>query len=110
VDSNHRLTDEEVTEAYEHEDALLNLRSVLKSDPGRRFFKYLFKYFRVTDFPEVGLEGPLLHDLLGKMRAGRSIWELAAEADPHTAADLLAQIEKERYAKLYRKNPDEQGG
>ena len=105
----NNLSPEEVTEAYEHSNALLNLRSVLKSEPGRQFFKYLFKYFRVTDFPDVGLEGPLLHDLLGKMRAGRSIWELAAEADPQTAAELLAANEKDRHAKLYRKNSDEQG-
>lgn len=105
-----QLTQDEVSEALEHRDALLNLRALLKTGPGRNFFKYLFKYFNVTDFPDVGLEGMLLHDMLGKMRAGRSIWQLAAEADPQAAAELLALNEKERYAKLYREAIDEQKG
>lgn len=104
------LTQDDIADAIEHRDVLINLRAVLKTVSGREVFKYLFKHFRVTDFPQIGLEGPMLHDNIGMMRAGRSIWEIAAEADPETAATLLAQTEKERYAKLYSENSDGQGG
>ena len=99
---------EEVSEAVEHQNALLNVRAILKTGPGRNFFRYLFKYFDVTDFPEIGIDGPMLHDLLGKMRAGRALWQLAAEADPDSAAQLLALNERDKYAKLYRENIDGQ--
>lgn len=105
-----KMTQDDVIEIVEHQNALLNVRAILKTAPGQNFFKYLFTYFNVTDFPDVGVEGPFLHDLLGKMRAGRSIWQLCAEADPMVAATLLAQIEKEKYARLSRDANDGQKG
>jgi hypothetical protein len=40
-------------------------------------------------------------DKLGFLRAGNSIFKLVAEANAQAAADILAQNEKDRYAKLY---------
>lgn len=95
------LTQEEVQDAIEHRDALLDVRAVLATISGRNFFKYLFKSFEVGVLPDYGLEGNFLHDKLGFLRAGNSIFKLVAEADAEQAATILAKIEKDRYAKLY---------
>ncbi len=94
------MDQEEISERTEHRDALLNVRQILSTVSGRAYFKYLFKNLEVGQLPELGLDGLLLHDKLGFLRAGRSIFELAAEAEPMIAAQILAQNEKERYAKL----------
>lgn len=103
------MTQEEVTEAAEHRDAKLDVRAILGSQPGRRFFKYLFKYYNPIELPPLGLEGNILHEGLGQLRAYNEIFKLVAEADPSTAALLLAENEKERYAKLVRDKIDSQG-
>lgn len=92
---------EEVAEAIEHRDALLDIRAILATSSGRNFFKYLFKHLEVGELPQLGLEGSLLMDKLGFLRAGNSIFKLVAEADAQIAANILAMNEKERYAKLY---------
>ncbi len=92
---------EELAERLEHRDVLLNIQAILSTEPGRGFFKYLFKNFEVGEMPQIGLEGPFLMDRLGFLRAGNSIFKLAAEANAEIAAGLLAQNEKERYAKIY---------
>ncbi len=92
---------EDYAEAIEHRDALLDIRAILASASGLRFLKYLFKTLDVTELPEIGLEGNLLHDRLGFLRAGNSIFKLVAEANAEIAGDLLAKNEKERYAKIY---------
>jgi hypothetical protein len=88
-------------EAIEHREVLEDLRVILSTAAGQRFFKYLFKNFSVGEMPPLGLEGELLREQLGLYRAGHSIFELASEANPAVAGSLLAQKEKERYAALY---------
>jgi hypothetical protein len=100
MDEKQDLT-EDIKERIEHRDALLDIRGILKTEPGQRFFKYLFKNFEIGQVPAQGLEGSFLHDRIGFLRAGRSIFEIASEADFEMAAKLLAQIEKERYDKIY---------
>ncbi len=95
------MTPEDLKEAIEHRGILNDVRAILTTVSGRSFFKYLFKYFDVGGVPEVGLEGNILHGLLGHLRAGNSIFQLAAEADPIQTATLLAQIKKEYYAALH---------
>lgn len=92
---------EEVAEAVEHRDVLLNIRAILATNSGRDFFKYLFKHLEVCELPPVGLTGELLMDKLGSLRVGNQIFKLVAEADAQVAANILAITEKERYAKLY---------
>jgi hypothetical protein len=94
------MSDEERAEALEHRDALLDIRAMLAQDHGRKFFKYLFKHLEVGQLPPLGLDGSLLNDKLGSLRAGRAIFEIVSEADAETAAKLLAEIEKEKYEKL----------
>lgn len=94
-------TQEDYKEAIEHRDALLDVRAILATTSGKNFFKYLFKNFEVNELPPLGLEGSLLMDKLGFLRAGNSIFKLIAEADANMAASILAQIEKDRYAQKY---------
>lgn len=96
-----QITKEEFRERAEHRDAILDIRAMLNSESGRRFFKYLFKNFDVGSLPERGMDGEILHEYLGFLRAGNSIFKLASEANVEIAAQLLAKIEKERYADLY---------
>lgn len=93
-------TQEEIREAIEHRDVLLALRAILATPSGKNFFKYLFKHLEVTELPPVGLEGSLLMDKIGFLRAGNSIYKLVSEADPSIAGSLIAQNEKEKYAQL----------
>lgn len=101
------LSQEEVSEAIEHRDAKLDVRAVLGTTYGRRFFKYLFKHYSPIELPPLGLEGVLLHEGLGQLRAYNEIFKLVAEADPEAAAQLLAQNEKEKHVKTSQ-NFDEQ--
>jgi hypothetical protein len=97
-----KLTQEEIEEALEHRDVLLALREILATQSGQMFFKYLFKHFEIGLLPEVGVEGTLLHDHIGFLRAGVSIFELASEANPQLSAGILADIKKEKYERLRR--------
>lgn len=101
------LSQEEVSERIEHRDALLNLRAILKSKEGRGFFKYMFKNYSPIDLPPEGVEGTFLHEKLGMKRAFNEFWRLASEADHVTSAQLLAEIEKDRYERLRRENSEE---
>lgn len=103
------LTQQEIADAIEHRDMLLALRAILSKKEGKDFIKYLFKSFDVGQPPPEGLEGSLLHDRLGFLRAGNSIFKIAAEADNEIAGLLLAQIEKERYDDLRKAHENEQG-
>lgn len=100
------LTQEEVSEAIEHRDVLLDIRAVLKTEAGRRFFKYLVKYYSPTELPPMGLEGSILHEGLGQLRAYNELWNLISEADHSAAAELLAENIKDKYAKLSQQNFD----
>jgi hypothetical protein len=92
------LSPDEVKAALEHREVLQDLKSVLASAAGRRLFKYLFKHLEVAELPMMGLEGLLLMDKMGFLRAGNAIFKLAAEADAQAAASILAEKEKELYA------------
>lgn len=95
------MTEEEIKEAIEHRDAILDIRAILATSSGRNFIKYLFKHLEVNELPQLGLDGPLLMDKLGFLRAGNAIFKLIAEANAQVAAELLAINEKERHAEIY---------
>lgn len=98
-------TEEQIRERIEHRDTLLNIRAVLKTPAGRGFVKYLFKNYDPIFLPQMGLEGPMLHEGLGMRRAHIELFNIIAEADPETASQLLAENVKEKNAELYRENP-----
>ena len=95
------LSDEERQERIEHQDVLLAIRAIISTTPGQAFFKYLFKHLEVVGLPDLGLDEKLLLDKLGSLRPGRAIFKLVAEADAKKAGEILAQIERENYEKLY---------
>lgn len=101
------LTQEEVSEAIEHRDVLLDIRAVIRTASGRRFFKYLVKNYSPIDPPPEGVEGFFLHEKLGMLRAFNELFKLVSEADPEIAAQLLTEDIKDRYVKS-NKNPNEQ--
>lgn len=91
----------ELKERIEHRDVLLAINELLITKSGRFFFGYIFKHFDVLQMPEIGLEGQILFERLGNLRAGRAIFDLVAEANPKVAGELIAQTEKERHASIY---------
>lgn len=95
------LSEEEIKERIEHRDALLDIRAILATSSGKRFFKYLFKSFEVGQLPPLGMTGDLLMDKIGSLRAGEAFFQIVAEADSEAAGFLLAQIKKEEYEQLY---------
>jgi hypothetical protein len=84
----------------EHRDVLLAIASIIKSKEGRQFFKYLFKTLDVTGLPDPGMEAQSLHEYLGFLRAGNSIYKLVCEADSEIAANILSKITRENYDDL----------
>jgi hypothetical protein len=95
------MTEEERKEAIEHRDMLLDLRAVLATVSGKRMFGYLFKHLGVCELPELGLTGDLLMDKLGYLRAGNAIFKLVSEADADISGEILAKVEKDKYAQIY---------
>lgn len=93
-------TDEQRKAAQEFRDVILAIQWVLNTPEGKTFFKYLFKNLEVGILPPVGSEGNYLMDKIGFLRAGNSVFKIACEAAPEVAAELLAKLEKERYAEL----------
>jgi hypothetical protein len=59
--------------------------------------------------PDKSMEGNILHEYLGFLRAGNSIYKLACEASSETAAHILAKIERERYEDKYEQFRIENG-
>jgi hypothetical protein len=102
-------TQEEVSEAIEHRDALLDVRAILSTATGRRFFKYLLKNYSPIELPPMGLEGAILHEGLGQLRAFNELFNLISEAAPEIAAAILAETVKEKNEKLSKQNIIEQG-
>lgn len=100
--SERELTQEEIEARLEHRDALLAIREILATSSGQQFFRYLFKHFEIGMLPEVGIEGTMLHDHIGFLRAGQSIFDLVSEANPQLSATFLADIKKEKYERLRR--------
>lgn len=95
------LSEEERKEAIEHRDMLLDLRAVLATVSGKKVFKYLYKHLGVSELPEFGMTGDLLMDRLGYLRAGNAVFKLVSEADAELSGEILAKVEKEKYAQIY---------
>lgn len=88
---------QEHKERVEHQNTLLALGSILKTKEGQQIVKYLFKNFEVGNLPDRSFEGNILHEYLGFLRAGNSIFKLVSEADFEVSSQILAKIERERY-------------
>jgi len=88
---------QEAKERHEHHAVLLAIQGVIATKSGKDFIKYLFKSFEVGEAPPLGISGEFLHDKLGFLRAGNSIFKIVAEASPEFAGVTLAQIEKEKH-------------
>lgn len=89
--------EEKFKEAAEYQKVLLAINTLLQMEEGRTFFSYIFKNLDVGCVPEMGVEGNSLHDHLGFLRAGNSIYKLACQADFKIAGYLLAKMEKEKH-------------
>lgn len=89
--------DSSKADQIEHDRVVHDLQSLMSHPTGKSFIKYLFKNFGVGEYPAVGLTGEVLHDYMGYLRAGQSIFDLASQADPVIAAALLAELQKEKY-------------
>lgn len=96
-------------EAAEHSEVLLAISAILNTPTGSKLFKYLFKNFEVMTAPPIGMQGMDLHEYLGFLRAGNSIYKLACEANSETTASILAKLERERYADQYEQFRIENG-
>lgn len=92
--------EKERKEQIEHRDVLLAIASILKSNEGQTIFKYLFKNFEVAQTPPIEMQGNILHETLGFLRAGNSIYKLTCEADFEISALLLSKLERERYEQI----------
>jgi len=90
--------------ALEHRKVLNDIRAIITTNPGRDFFKYLFKTLDVTGHPEPGLPRDELLDRLGCLRAGRSIFNIVSQANPEIAGALIAENEKEYHAQILYEN------
>lgn len=91
---------QQLKDQAEHQRVLLSISELLKFEHGRVFIKYLFENFSVGEMPALGLKDEVLMEMLGYHRAGNSIFKIVAQADPFKAAQLLAQIEKDKYEEL----------
>lgn len=84
-------------ELLEHQQAISSINYILQSPEGKKFFKYLFKTLDVTGLPDIDIPPDKLQGDLGFLRAGRSIYQLACQADPETSALLLTNLEREKH-------------
>lgn len=94
----------EYQEQIEHRDVLLAIGVLLKMKEGKQIFSYLFKNIDVCCVPEEGLEGNMLHEYLGFLRAGNSIYKLVCEADYEEAGNILSEIERKKYDDLIKQH------
>ena len=97
--------EKERQEALEHRDVLLAIGAILKNNEGIQLFSYLFKSLNVATVP-TAIEGNLLHEELGFLKAGNSIYKLVCEADFEIAASILSKLERQRYDDLHREHED----
>lgn len=104
--NNDKETQQELRDQLEHQTAVVALQSIIASKDGRKVFKYLFKSLGVNELPEIGLEGDIMHQLLGHYRAGQSVFKMACEANHNIAGQLIAEIEKEK--RDYETLPDDE--
>lgn len=96
-------------EQIEHRDVLLAIASLIKTKEGNQLFSYLFKNFEATNLPDRTMQGEVLHEYLGFLRAGNSIYKLACEADSEMAASIIAKIERKRYEQIYEQHRIDNG-
>lgn len=96
-------------EAIEQRDASLNLKAIIATAPGRNFIKYLIKNFDVGELPEKGVEGTELHETIGFLRAGQSIFQIVSQANTKIAGEILADIQGEKYDYQIRLSKIENG-
>jgi hypothetical protein len=96
-------------EQIEHRDVLLAIGAIVGTKEGQQLFKYLFKNLEVNTLPDITLKGEVLHESLGFLRAGNSIYKLACEAASETTAHIMAKIERERYEELHEQYRIENG-
>lgn len=96
-----KIQEIELRERIEHQNVLLALGVLLRQKEGVQLFNYLFKEFDVACVPEIGMEGQMLFEYLGFLRAGNAIYKLVCEADYSIAATILSKLEKDRYDRLY---------
>jgi hypothetical protein len=101
--------EKERKENIAHRDVLLSIGAILATKEGKELFEYLFKNLDVAQVPEIGMQGMDLHDYIGFLRAGNSIYKLACEAAYETAASIIAKIEKEKYDELKQRFNIEHG-
>lgn len=95
--------EDELREQAALSSVLLDIKSILKSPEGKRFFSYLFEVMDVGGMPEMGAPDEMLRDKLGFLRAGQSIFDLVAEANAEDAGVILAKIREERNARSSRR-------
>lgn len=101
--------EKELQDRREHQITLMAVASLLQTKEGKQLFKYLFKNMEVMTTPPLGMSGMDLHEYLGFLRAGNSIYKLACEANSEEAALILAKLERDRYAELYAQYREELG-
>ena len=96
-------------EAVEHRDMLLNMKAILETEPGKNFIQFLLKSFDVGELPKKGVEGNELYETLGFLRAGQSVFQMVSQANDKIAGQILASIEREKYARINATTRIEQG-
>ncbi|MFM6930145.1 MAG: hypothetical protein ACKOX6_16865 [Bdellovibrio sp.] len=109
MDTQQEMLEQALREAREHQEILQSIKIVLATPPGRAFVKYLLSCFEVGVLPEAGLPNDFLRDRLGFLRAGNSVFKIISEANHEVAAQLLAQLEKERHDQIYNSSQIRQG-
>lgn len=92
-----QIQEDELRASIRFQEALQHIRAVLELRSGVALFKYLLKEFEAGELPPIGMEGSLLMDKLGSLRAGNALLDLLAAASPEKAAIILGEIKKEKY-------------
>jgi hypothetical protein len=98
------MSREEDKQAQEDKAALSALSVLIKNPDARIVIKYILKSLEVGTLPPQGLSGEILHDYLGFLRAGKSIWEMVSQADHVVAGLILAEIQKEKHDEFIKQN------
>lgn len=88
---------EQNKEYIEHQKVIEDIRVLLNTKAGKNFIRYLYKSFNVGELPEYGLKDLMLHEVLGFLRAGNSVFKIVSEANAEESGLILASVEKERY-------------
>lgn len=92
----HNLKDSKLDEEAKHLRLLSHVNAVLATSSGVEVFKHLLDDLCAFELPTEGLEGFRLHESLGFHRAGNSLKELIAEANPEMLGHILGKIKKEK--------------